>query len=45
MNLLQRVIGPIATNLYVLGDETSREAIAIDRHAVRRVARHDPRRA
>jgi len=30
MNLLQRVIGPIATNLYVLGDESSREAIAID---------------
>jgi hydroxyacylglutathione hydrolase len=30
MNLLQRVVGPIATNLYVLGDETSREAIAID---------------
>ena len=30
MNLLQRVIGPIATNLYVLGDEPSREAIAID---------------
>ena len=30
MNLLQRVVGPIATNLYVLGDEASREAIAID---------------
>lgn len=30
MKLLQRVIGPIATNLYVLGDETNREAIAID---------------
>ena len=30
MNLLQRVVGPIATNLYVLGDEPSREAIAID---------------
>ena len=30
MNLLQRVIGPISTNLYVLGDEASREAIAID---------------
>ncbi len=30
MELLHRVIGPIATNLYVLGDETSREAIAID---------------
>ena len=30
MQLLQRVIGPIATNLYVLGDEASREAIAID---------------
>jgi glyoxylase-like metal-dependent hydrolase (beta-lactamase superfamily II) len=30
MRLLQRVVGPIATNLYVLGDEPSREAIAID---------------
>jgi glyoxylase-like metal-dependent hydrolase (beta-lactamase superfamily II) len=30
VNLLQRVIGPIATNLYVLGDEVSREALAID---------------
>jgi hydroxyacylglutathione hydrolase len=30
LNLLQRVVGPIATNLYVLGDETSREAVAID---------------
>lgn len=30
MKLLQRVIGPIATNLYVLADEASREAIAID---------------
>jgi hydroxyacylglutathione hydrolase len=30
MKLLQRVIGPIATNLYVLADERSREAIAID---------------
>ncbi len=30
MRLLQRVVGPIATNLYVLGDEASREAIAID---------------
>lgn len=30
MKVLQRVIGPIATNLYVLGDEASREAIAID---------------
>jgi hydroxyacylglutathione hydrolase len=30
MKLLQRVVGPIATNLYVLGDESSREAIAID---------------
>src|SRR3954468_8719395 len=28
--MLQRVIGPIATNLYVLGDERSGEAIAID---------------
>lgn len=30
MQLLTRVIGPIATNLYVLGDEASREALAID---------------
>ncbi|HVM30941.1 MAG TPA: MBL fold metallo-hydrolase [Candidatus Limnocylindrales bacterium] len=30
MRLLQRVVGPIATNLYVLADERSREAIAID---------------
>lgn len=30
MKLLQRVVGPIATNLYVLADEPSREAIAID---------------
>jgi hydroxyacylglutathione hydrolase len=30
VKLLQRAVGPIATNLYVLGDEDSREAIAID---------------
>lgn len=30
MNLLQRAIGPVSTNLYVLGDEASREAVAID---------------
>ena len=30
MKLLQRVIGPVATNLYVLADEPSGEAIAID---------------
>ena len=30
MRLLTRVVGPIATNLYVLGDEPSGEAIAID---------------
>ena len=30
MKLLTRVVGPIATNLYVLGDEPSGEAIAID---------------
>jgi hydroxyacylglutathione hydrolase len=30
MELLQRVVGPLSTNLYVLGDEPSREAIAID---------------
>lgn len=30
MELLARVVGPIATNVYVLADERSREAIAID---------------
>ncbi|MBM4408004.1 MAG: MBL fold metallo-hydrolase [Chloroflexi bacterium] len=30
MRLLQRAIGPVLTNVYVLGDEASREAIAID---------------
>ena len=30
MRLLQRAVGPIATNLYVLADEQTREAIAID---------------
>jgi glyoxylase-like metal-dependent hydrolase (beta-lactamase superfamily II) len=30
MELLHRTVGPIATNLYVLGDEASREAIAVD---------------
>jgi glyoxylase-like metal-dependent hydrolase (beta-lactamase superfamily II) len=30
MELLHRVVGPIATNVYVLADERSREAIAID---------------
>lgn len=30
MKLLQRVVGPVATNLYVLGDEPSGEAMAID---------------
>lgn len=30
MELLQRAVGPIATNVYVLGDEASREAIAVD---------------
>ena len=30
MRLLHRAIGPILTNVYVLGDEASREAIAID---------------
>ena len=30
MELLQRTVGPAATNLYVLGDAASREAIAID---------------
>jgi hydroxyacylglutathione hydrolase len=30
MELLSRVVGPIATNVYVLADEKSREAIAID---------------
>jgi hydroxyacylglutathione hydrolase len=30
VKLLHRVVGPIATNVWVLGDERSREAIAID---------------
>jgi hydroxyacylglutathione hydrolase len=30
MELLSRVIGPLATNVHVLADERSREAIAID---------------
>jgi hydroxyacylglutathione hydrolase len=30
MELLHRVVGPIATNVWVLGDEASREAIAVD---------------
>jgi glyoxylase-like metal-dependent hydrolase (beta-lactamase superfamily II) len=30
MDLLHRVIGPLSTNVYVLGDSASREAIAID---------------
>ncbi|TAM74533.1 MAG: MBL fold metallo-hydrolase [Chloroflexota bacterium] len=30
MELLHRVVGPVATNVWVLGDEPSREALAID---------------
>lgn len=30
MELLHRLVGPLATNVYVLGDEASREAIAVD---------------
>ncbi len=30
MEILHRVVGPVATNVWVLGDEASREAIAID---------------
>jgi len=30
VELLHSVVGPIATNVYVLGDEASREALAID---------------
>ncbi len=30
MELLHRAVGPLATNVYVLGDATTREAIAID---------------
>jgi glyoxylase-like metal-dependent hydrolase (beta-lactamase superfamily II) len=30
MQILHRVVGPVATNVYVLGDEATREAIAID---------------
>jgi glyoxylase-like metal-dependent hydrolase (beta-lactamase superfamily II) len=30
MELLRRTVGPIATNVYVLGDEATREALAVD---------------
>jgi glyoxylase-like metal-dependent hydrolase (beta-lactamase superfamily II) len=30
VELLQRAIGPLATNVYVLGDEATREAVAVD---------------
>ncbi|HVQ21884.1 MAG TPA: MBL fold metallo-hydrolase, partial [Candidatus Saccharimonadia bacterium] len=30
MEILHRVVGPVATNLWILGDEVSREAIAVD---------------
>src|ERR1700690_2520219 len=30
MELLHRVVGPIGTNVYVLGDNATREGIAID---------------
>jgi glyoxylase-like metal-dependent hydrolase (beta-lactamase superfamily II) len=30
VELLQRTVGPIATNVYVLGDEATREALAVD---------------
>jgi glyoxylase-like metal-dependent hydrolase (beta-lactamase superfamily II) len=30
VKLLHRVVGPVSTNVWVLGDEVSREAIAID---------------
>lgn len=30
MELLHRVVGPLATNVYILGDPRTREAIAID---------------
>src|SRR5215211_2087237 len=30
MELLHRVVGPLQTNVYVLGDERTREAIAVD---------------
>ena len=30
MDVLSRVVGPVATNVYVLADERSKEAIAID---------------
>ena len=30
MELLHRAVGPLATNVYAIGDEASREAIAID---------------
>ena len=30
MELLHRAVGPLSTNVYVLGDEATREAIAVD---------------
>lgn len=30
MELVSRVVGPLATNVYVLGDAASREAVAVD---------------
>jgi len=30
MELLHRVVGPLATNVWVVGDEVSREALAVD---------------
>jgi glyoxylase-like metal-dependent hydrolase (beta-lactamase superfamily II) len=30
MELLHTIVGPLATNVYVLGDEASREAVALD---------------
>jgi hypothetical protein len=30
MDLFHRVIGPLATNVFIVGDATSRESIAID---------------
>ena len=35
MEIVQRVVGPLATNLYLVADVRSREAIAIDT-AIRR---------
>ena len=44
MKRLHQVVGPVATNVYILADEASAEAIAIDTATARHPARGDPRR-